>query len=73
MEKDNFQNFGLYGELSTCRIKFWGEMIADENIEGNLILKENPLCQKQKRNTFEGEDDGKNINGMLNSSNHKKM
>ena len=43
------------------------------NIEGNLILKENPLCQKIERNTFEGEDDCKNINGMLNSSNHKKM
>ena len=73
MEKENIQNFGLYGELSSCRINFWGEMIVEENIEGNLILKENPLCQKIKRNTFEEEDDGKNINGMLNSSNHKKM
>ena len=45
----------------------------EENVEGNLISKENPLCQKIKRSTFKGEYGGKNINGMLNSSNHKKM
>ena len=47
-----------------------------EENEGNLISKEkkeNPLCQKIKRSTFKGEYGGKNINGMLNSSNHKKI
>ena len=61
------------GKLSTCRVNILGEMVVEEEMEGNLISKENPLCQKTKRSAFKWEDCGRKINGMLNLSNHKKL